>query len=376
MGEELDDGTNDFYFSVNAGLAHVYSILDEHPDAFMWIEERVDPDVVSLPGSAAGFCDVAIWVPSTGVLYIIDYKHGAGIAKDAEGNKQLLQYGSGFLFGTEPRVDPNVVSEVVLSIAQPRAFHEAGIIREHAVPPGILHNYLMELDAKIAANERPDAALTPGEEQCRFCDAKTLCPAREEHAMRATAGTFSQISEVTAPRLPVIEDMPLEKLGFARKMAPVLRKWLDDVEAHCDELARAGHTVPGAKLVETQARRNWYGTEREVGRRLAAMLAEGDHEEAVAAYEAVMDAYPVLGKVYRQQLVTITQGEKLVIEAYKARVGRKKKRAASEAAKNAFAYLTLKASSGALTLVDDTDRRPSVTRGVSSFAQITHIPGA
>ena len=105
--------------------------------------------------------------------------------------------------------------------------------------------------------------------------------------------------------------------------------------------------------METQARRQWYGTEDEAAKKLAAMLGETDVE-----------------KVFTKKLVPITTAEKLVVEAYKKRVGRGRKKKAAEEARQAFAYLTLKQSSGNLVLVDEDDPRPAVNRAQNTFGQI------
>lgn len=352
--EELDDGTNEFYLSVQIALNHVYAILDAHPDAVMWVEAYVEPPIDSAPGEAGGFCDIGIWVPSTRTLYVIDYKHGAGVAKAVKGNKQVLQYAAGFMYEDNARVDPNAVDTVVATIIQPRAFHADGIIREHEVTPYEVWEYLQELNDVVAECEKEDAPLDPSnEDACRFCDARTLCPAREAQALAVASTTFRQIGDVRAPALPHPSAIDMNRLAAIRFHANTLRKWLDDVEQHCIELARAGHVVPGAKLVEAQARRQWYGTEEDVAKKLAAMIGTKDVTE-----------------LYTVKLVPITTAEKMVVEAYKNRVGRGGKKKAAEEARQAFAFLTLKQSSGNLVMVDEDDPRPAVNKTQAQFAQI------
>ena len=371
--EELDDGTNEFYLSVQIALDYIYSILDEHSDAHLYIETFVDPPLPAAPGQAGGYCDVAIYVPSTRTLFVIDYKHGAGVAKAVKGNKQARQYAAGFLYQDDALVDPDTVDAVVLVIAQPRAFHEDGIIREETLTPYAIWEYLDELNDKVAACEDPTAALTPGEDQCRFCDARTLCPARETLALQVASTSFSQITDVSSSLLPTPSTLDVERLARIRFHSTALRKWLDDVNAHCEELARGGHAVPGAKLVETQAKRKYYGEEDEVAVKLAAMLGDRNAEEAMGAYRKVMEDYPVLARLYRQSIVPITTAEKLIISEYQRRVGRGRKKKASEEAKQAFAFLTLKQSSGNLVLVDEDDPRPAVNKIQNTFSQITGL---
>lgn len=351
--EPLDDGSNEFYLSVQIALDHVYSILDAYPDAVMWTERFVDPPIESAPGEAGGYCDVLIYVPSIRTLFVIDYKHGAGVAKRANRNPQLLQYAGGALYEDDALVDVSGVDTVVLTIIQPRAFHEDGIIREYDTTPYEIWEHLQDLDAGVAACLAPDAPLVPGEDQCRFCDARTLCPAREAAALQVAGASFSQIGHVDAPSLPRPADLDVNRLAQIRFHAGTLRKFLDDVDAHCEELMRAGYEIPGAKLVEAQARRQWYGTEDDVAKKLAAMIGTQN-----------------IDSLYRRVFVPITTAEKMVVEAYKKRVGRGKKDKAAEQARQAFAYLTLKQSSGNLSMVDVDDPRPAVNRVQKTFGSI------
>lgn len=369
--EDLDDGNNEFYLSVQSALNYVYSILDEHPDAQMHLERFVDPPVQSAPGEAGGYCDIAIYIPSQRLLFVIDYKHGQGVAKDVKGNRQAMQYAAGFLYEANPTVPPEGVDTVTLVIVQPRAFHPEGSPREHNITPFELWEFLQDLDVWIAENEKPDAPLMPDDTvQCRFCDARTLCPAREAQAVQVAGQAYQQIGQVRPAELPAPSALDMNRLATIRHHAPALRKWLDDVDAHCEELARCGHYVPGAKLVETQARREYYGEEREVVRKLAAMAGERDADAAMAALDDVFKHYPVLRTVYKFKPIPITSAEKLVVEAYKARVGRGRKKKAAEEARQSFAYLTLKKSSGNLTLVDESDPRQAVNRTQDTFGQV------
>jgi hypothetical protein len=343
---DLNNEYEDFYYAIDVALDYIKSALEEFPDAEMWVETFVDTPSPAAPGQAGGYCDVAIYSKSARLLRIIDYKHGAGIAKDAEANPQLMSYGAGFLYEDDSKVSPEDVDSVVLTIIQPRAFHKDGDTREWETTPFALYEYLDTLDFHIEQCQKDDAPLVPGEDQCRFCDARSVCPAREQQALQVASSAFHQIKDVAEPSLPDPKALNLRRLGLIRAHAAMLRKWLDDCEAHCEELARAGHSIPGAKLVNGQARRVWHGSEEETVRNLAALLGKSSPDD-----------------VYVKKLPTITDAERAVVAAYKQRVGRGRKRAAAEDAKHAFAYLTTKEASSTLKLVDLTDPRPSVSPG-------------
>ncbi len=353
--EKLDFVHNYFYWSINVTVDYVKEIIDEYPDAEMYVERRVDPVIEAAPGEAAGHCDIIIWIPSIRTLYVIDYKHGEGIAKAAKGNRQVLQYAGGVLFEERPVVDARDVTSVVCVIVQPRAFHPDGIIREAEYTPFEVWEYMQELESAIERCLDPEAPLIPGEEQCRFCDAKTLCPARETQALQVASQTFSQIRDVGRPHLPAIPDLDVQRLAFIRQHAPMLRKFLDDVDNHCYELIRSGYHIPGAKLVHSVERRVWYEEEEEALRKAAALIG-----------------CPVFD-LYYEKALPMTYVEKLVVEAFKSKARRGQKKIAAEDAKRAFAYLTIKQPSQSLSVVDEDDPRPAVSLGTAPYEQVAGL---
>lgn len=356
--EDLNTPENFFYFSIQVALNHIYSILDEHPDAIMWVEQEVVPPTDAAPGEAGGYCDVIIYVPSLRLLYVIDYKHGAGVTKAVKGNTQIMQYANGVLYSDDPIVDPDTVDTVVLTIIQPRAFHPDGSVREYEMTPAELYLDLLDLNDDIAQNLKPKATLRPDDggkttDHCRFCDAKTVCPAREAMAVKAISTSYRTVPEIKKPDLPVAATLDIDRLVYISMHAPMLRKFLDDVDAHIENLIKGGYHVPGKKLVEVKSQRRYFGDTEDVARKIAAL------------------ADVPLDDVYEKKLISITNAEKLIVEAFKRKVGRGRKNKAAENARHAFAFLTIKQSSGNLTVVDDDDPRPPVNRAITNFAQIS-----
>lgn len=352
----LNTFDNFFYYSVQIALDYVYAILDEHPDAQMSLEQVVNVPCPSAPGEADGYNDIQIWIPSIKTLYIIDFKHGAGITKAAFGNKQLLQYGAGVVYGMAEKPE-----QTILVIVQPRAYHEDGATREYEVTEFDLMNYLDLMDQAVAASLQPDAPLSPDDngkttDHCRFCDAKTVCPAREAQALSVINKSFKTVRDVKAPEFPLISELDIDRLAYIRMYGPMLVKWVEDVNDHILELAKAGHHIPGTKVVEAKAMRKWFGDPDELATRLSALTGRPIEE------------------VVTRKLINITDAEKLVVEAFKNRVGRGKKNLAAEQAKKTFAYFTLKQSSGALVLADENDPRQAVNR-TSGFSQIVAATG-
>lgn len=355
-----EDFDADFHRAVQVMLDYVYGIMDQHPDAVMSLEQYIEPPSDAAPGEVGGYCDVAIYIPSAKTLYVIDYKHGAGVVKHISrtgGSPQPWQYAAGLMFDVnKPAIDPEGLDIVVLALVQPRAFHPDGAVRELEVTPYEVFEYLERMDVAIRKAQEPNAVLIPGETQCQFCAANTDCPARMQRALAVINTTFKTVYDVTAPGIPDPATLSPEQLGYIKQMMPLLKQWMDDIDGRILEVLQAGGTVPGQKIVETQARRKWYGEPQDVAVKLAALI--GCPVEDVMEYK----------------LIGVTDAQALVVDAYKARAARGQKMKAAEAAKNAMAYLTLKQSSGNLTVVPDNDPRPAVIKGPGAFVQLGAIP--
>lgn len=347
----------DFKASINDALDYVWELMNslnaQYGDAQMFVEVRVDPPISSAPGEAAGFCDIAIYSAKARRLWVIDYKHGAGVTKSVVGNTQVKQYAAGFLYDDNAPVDKNNVDTVTLVIIQPRAFHPDGDIREYNTSPLELADYLIELDEQIAICMEPNAPLVPGVEQCRFCDARSTCPAIEAKSLSVMREQFKTVRDLRAPALPDVKTLDPFRLGYIKQQMPLIYSWLNDVDKHIYELNMNGIHVPGTKLVEVDAKREWF---------------EKDELKRAEALAALIGCDQT--DLYRVKFETITNTEKMIVDAFKRRVSKGRKKQAAEEAKQLFAYHTIKESSGNLTVVLDDDPRPPANRAIKSFGQL------
>lgn len=354
-------GYTDFHHSIQDALDYVWNLMEEldimYGDAVMFVERYVDVPSHTAPGETGGYCDVCIYSAIGRVLYVIDYKHGVGVAKAAEGNTQVKQYASGFLYEENAQINAADVDKVVLVIIQPRAFHPHGEIREYETTPLELSDYLFELEEAIEACQQPNAPLRPDISWCQFCDARSSCPALAQSAVAVILDDAQKaVQDVTDRTLIDPKELDVGRLAYVLKMKPLIMTWLNGVESHADELSRLGHEIPGFKRVEAQARREYYGNRDELAQKLAALIGCDINE------------------VYREPaLLTITDMEDKLVQAFKARVGRGKKKQAAEEAKQMFAYFTLKQSSGNTTLVPLEDKRPAINKAQLMFGGISGL---
>lgn len=359
----VEDFTIEFKSAINTALDYISLLRDSlaisYGDDRMFVEVRVNPPVNNAPGEAAGYCDVAIVSPKARRLWVIDYKHGVGVSKAIEGNTQVRQYAAGFLYDPESPIRDivHMIDEITLVIIQPRSFHKDGEIREYTVKPTDLVDYLIELDDHIAKCLEVDAPLVVDvNKQCRFCEARGVCPALELKTAQALVPMANSMREVTAKGMTQVELMSVERLAYIKSMRPTIDAMLNAVDKRVDALLREGTKVPGFKRVLTDAKRVWYGDENERAHKLAALIG-------CAATD-----------LYRVSFTTITEAEHMIVDAFKKRVSKKKRNQAAQDARQYFAYFTTKESSGNTTVVSDDDPRPAVDRGLQNFASVNVLP--
>jgi hypothetical protein len=352
-----------FKASINDAIEYIFGLAEDIATVYgerpeIYVEQYVNPTIVSAPDEAGGFSDIIIISRAARRIYIIDYKHGVGIVKAVVENRQLLQYGAGVLFGDMRDDLASIVDEVVLVIIQPRAFHPDGEIREWTIPVSRVAQYLAELDAQVLACERPDAPLVPNYEHCRLCPALPYCPAVEASGVKAMYGTdITSVREAPASELPDPKKIDSDRLAYIKQMRPFIDKWLDAVDEQIAHRLFSGLAVPGFKAVEAAPQREYHGdNEAELVQQMAAMIG--------CEY----------WDLYNVKLKPLTEVEKIAVEAFKSRVSRGRKKKAAEDARQLFAYFTTKKPTGKLVVAPLDDPRPAVNRANMHFAGVTVIP--
>lgn len=295
-------------------------------------------------------------------VWIIDYKHGAGEYVAAEENAQLMFYAWAALHHRLGDFD-----DITLVIIQPNSWQESVFPqpREYKTSALELFDFARAVERAITAAEQLHAPLVPGD-HCRFCPAAPVCTARERTALAVMAGDDTQrVRDWQPASLPEPGMIDLGRLGDIVVKAPAIRAWLKSVEDYAEARALAGEIeVPGCKIVEAPARRKW---------------AIEPHDPSVFGLmnAVAAQAFPKLPTaqardyVAPRKLIGITEAEKLVIEAAtRGLTDAAEKREAVARAREAFSALTVKESSGALSLVPLSDPRPPVNRAAKHFGGV------
>ena len=293
----------------------------------MLVEQKFE--IPHLP-HVGGTADVALYHP--GLLEIVDYKHGSGVAVEVEDNKQLSVYGLGILeTARQWRIET-----VKLTIIQPRAFHASGPIRSWTTTPADLLDFHTDIEEAVARALEPDAPLIVGEAQCRWCPAKAICPARESMALVAAREAFEDVR-------PLALTLPLERISDILSKKALIEDWFEAVEQEGYRLAMSGVAIPGFKLVQPVGKRQWEGDVRSIADELAVLT------------KSLPDDFLV------EKLIGVIEAEKKV-------------KPFGKAALEKFNTLTVKSSSGKLQLVEENDKRPAVAPASQAFESVTYIP--
>lgn len=204
-----------------------------------------------------------------GTLRVYDYKHGAGVAVDAEDNTQAMYYGLGAI---KDKASAGAYEDIELIIVQPRAHHKDGPVRRHKISVDELLKWGREVLLPGAkATEDPNAPLAAGG-HCRFCPALAICPEQKKNAVAVAQTVFAPVP--TAPPAP--EALTYAELKEILDASDMVKAWLNACRAHVRNLLETGVAKAedlGYKLIAGRASRKW-SDEKKAEEWLTAMLED------------------------------------------------------------------------------------------------------
>lgn len=200
---------------------------------------------VKLTDQVWGTADALILSADGSHLYVIDYKHGAGVFVDAKRNVQLQTYGAAAL--ATIGVAGKGVEHVTLVIVQPRCPAEQ-TSRSHTMTRAEIDAFADELTA-AAVRTQINPTFVAGD-HCRFCRGKAECAALRETSLTSAKEAF----ERTPVQPETLDD---RRLGELLTAFSKVRDWMQAVEQHALRRAQSGKSVPGHKLVSKVGLRKW-----------------------------------------------------------------------------------------------------------------------
>lgn len=224
---------------IDSALEYAAYIQEQtkNPDAVVLLEQRVDfspwvPD-------GFGTCDCIIIQNDT--LTVIDYKYGAGVKVEAQGNPQTKLYALGALNDFGFAYD---VKKVELHIFQPRMDN----ISRDDITAEDLQTWAEKTVKPIAQKAaKGKGDYKPGE-HCKFCPHAGRC--------RSLTKVCTEYVETHSLRVAVPVLAPHE-VAEVLKMEPLISLWLKRVRDQALTTLLDGGEVPGFKVVEGRGARTW-----------------------------------------------------------------------------------------------------------------------
>ena len=242
---------------VDAGLVIPHS-SNKYPinPAFLNIEQKFV--IESIDKELSGTNDASVWNPNTKKLTVYDFKYGKGVPVEAEHNEQLMFYTLGVM--DKLKLSPESISSFELVIIQPRCPHSDGPIRRWEGTQADLISFKNTLAEGVKAVRSANPKYESGS-HCRWCRAKAICPLYRQKVNEAAQMDFAPVAvdngkePVLTP--PKVEDLTIEQISHIMKLVPVVEDFISEVQSKAAELLGQGLEVPGFKLVQKRANRQW-----------------------------------------------------------------------------------------------------------------------
>lgn len=226
-----------------------------------WVERKFSLESLNPPVPMFGTSDFTAFHAETGRLVVVDYKHGVGVVKKAEGNPQLRYYGLGCWLSLPTGT---VVRLITTIIVQPRAPGYDGP-KTAEITAGELAEWAMELLERAELTQREDAPMEAGE-HCRFCLASP-CKEQARAAMESAQADFDtwvEGAEMGSPGLPMNPDLiSPEQIGTALSSIDVLEGFVKAIKSKAKTLLEHNVHVPGWSLETMRSNLRWVREEDE-----------------------------------------------------------------------------------------------------------------
>jgi hypothetical protein len=264
---------------------YVRLVRDRAQGKSLYVECKLGIGHITGEYGATGTSDVVIIDIPNKTIEVIDLKFGMGVRVDADDNPQLQLYALGALEEYSLVTD---FERVGMVIHMPRLNH----VSEWEIPVEQLLAFGDDVSKSANMVRGNDAALVPGEKQCRFCKAKAVCPALRAEVTEIVGGAAT-LEDFT----PQVVDSQTgdNYLPMAMSKVGMVEDWCKAVRAEVERRLLAGQTVDGYKLVEgRRGNRAWSD--------------EGAVEQLFKSFRLRQE------EMYDFKLISATKAEKLLKE--------------------------------------------------------------
>lgn len=248
---------------VNEYVSYVGTFLDTTAGDILMAEQRVPLTHMTGEAGAEGTSDVIGFRKRAAggwTMVIIDLKTGQGVPVFAKGNGQLRMYAGGALHKFGALYD---VVDVQMVIIQP----PLNIVDDETLTVDELRAFMEEVSIAAGRTQIGGAELVPGEKQCKFCRAKSTCPALRDEVLSivttASPGAFRDLDDnpdalpkTVSAEITIADDGMM--LAAQMRSLKLVEDWMKAVRAEVERRLFEGVKVPGFKVVQGKAgNRQW-----------------------------------------------------------------------------------------------------------------------
>ena len=181
-----------------------------------------------------GSCDLLGRIGNRAI--VLDWKFGDGVSVSVEENEQLLFYAAAAMRTESVKWVFDGATEIECVIIQPP------MIRRWVTTVERVKQFELQLLQAVKASEKKDAPIEAGE-HCRWCSAKPVCP--------KMTGAVDRALHLQ------LESLDASKIGAYLGNCDLLEQWITDLRALAHQMLEADKPVPGWKLVNKRAMRQW-----------------------------------------------------------------------------------------------------------------------
>ena len=174
---------------------------------------------------------------------LLDWKFGDGVPVAAEENPQLMFYAAAAMRTPDTQWAFDGVSDVELIIVQPPS------IKRWTTTVERIQAFEQDLAAAVRTALKPDAPLAAGD-HCRWCAAKPLCP--------LMTGAMDRLVKAK------LDAIPVDQIAHYLDQIPMVEDFIKGVQALAHRMIEDGVAVPGWKLVNKRAMRQWVDEDKAV----------------------------------------------------------------------------------------------------------------
>ena len=243
----------DYLGRTHEGIVLTEDLIDRKLRPALAALDEIDPDgdMQYVVESRVGFANYTPEVfGSTDLLgrigdraIVLDWKFGDGVPVDAEENHQLMFYAAAAMRTPATSWVFHDADEIELIIVQPPSVKRWVTTRERIAA------FESDLFRAINAALKPNAPLAAGD-HCKWCAAKPVCP--------VMTGAVDRLVREK------IEMLPVEQIASYLNQLPVIEGFLKDLQQLAHGILEEGKTIPGWKLVNKRATRQWVDEDKAV----------------------------------------------------------------------------------------------------------------